>query len=530
MKTDLEKMSREELVEMILKLNEDKTELEQQVNETRNELEELRVPHRDMMIRMEELIAKYEELVREKRALEVRPFIPKSEKLKEEDLVINEIEEVKEKKKRRTPSENFLSQLKKAYLGEADDVILDYDFEGNGISRDSVKLFGKDETYKLEYQPGSFRVKRILKNKYRDGEHIYEADSSADPFPHSPLTPSLAANILNMKYELGVPFYRYSQYLSQKGMTISEADICHWAAKSMELLEPLYDRLFQTLISTDINVLHIDETPLKVINEEKTKCYMFVYATSFWEAPIYIYSFSDTRSTGETKEILKDYKGYVICDGYPGYDSLPDQGIKVQRCMIHARRYFNDCLIDLPLDEMKKNPAYRTIELMGKLFNLEKKFRDKKYTAPRIQQERNKPYYLKCIEKLDQQIDSIDPKLNSTLKKAVNYYKNNRTELYTYLENGYVEMENNLAERVVKPFVIARKSFLFCKTADGADVTAKLFSIVQTARANGLKSEQYLSYCLENIRKVPVEELLPWNEKIPAEIRISRRDLSAQNR
>ena len=198
--------------------------------------------------------------------------------------------------------------------------------------------------------------------------------------------------------------------------------------------------------------------------------------------------------------------------------------------MIHARRYFNDCLIDLPLDEMKKNPAYRTIELMGKLFNLEKKFRDKKYTAPRIQQERNKPYYLKCMEKLDQQIDSIDPKLNSTLKKAVNYYKNNRKELYTYLENGYVEMENNLAERVVKPFVIARKSFLFCKTADGADVTAKLFSIVQTARANGLKSEQYLSYCLENIRKVPVEELLPWNEKIPAEIRISRRDLSAQNR
>ena len=105
MKTDLEKMSREELVEMILKLNEDKTELEQQVNETRNELEELRVSHRDMMIRMEELIAKYEELVREKRALEVRPFIPKSEKLKDEDLVINEIEEVKEKKKRRTPSD-----------------------------------------------------------------------------------------------------------------------------------------------------------------------------------------------------------------------------------------------------------------------------------------------------------------------------------------------------------------------------------------------------------------------------------------
>ena len=91
-------------------------------------------------------------------------------------------------------------------------------------------------------------------------------------------------------------------------------------------------------------------------------------------------------------------------------------------------------------------------------------------------------------------------------------------------------MDNNLAERVVKPFVIARKSFLFCKTADGADVTAKLFSIVQTARANGLKSEQYLSYCLKNIRTVPIDELLPWSEKIPSEIRINRTELEAHTR
>ncbi len=88
-----------------------------------------------------------------------------------------------------------------------------------------------------------------------------------------------------------------------------------------------------------------------------------------------------------------------------------------------------------------------------------------------------------------------------------------------------VDISNNLAERVVKPFVIARKSFLFCKTAEGADVTAKLFSIVQTARANGLKSEQYLSYCLENIRIKPVEDFLPWSEALPEEIRITGKDL-----
>lgn len=523
MKQELEKLSKEELIKLVLEKQDLLSKQERIAGELYAELETVRAEHRELMMRMEELIAKYEEAVKEKRAAEIRQFIPKSEKLKEE--VINEVEAVRQKKKRRTPTETFLAQLKRAYRGEEDDVVIDYDFEGNGVARESVKLFGADETYKLEYVPGSFKVKRIVRNKYRDADRIYEADSSADPFPHSPLTASLAANILNMKYELGVPFYRYSKYLEQKGFVISETDICHWASRSMELLEPLYERLFERLLKTEIKVIHIDETPLKVIDEEKTKCYMFVYATSYWEAPVYIYSFNDTRSTKDTKEILKEYDGYAVCDAYSGYDSLPAQGIRVQRCMVHARRYFNDCLTGLTGKEMKKNPAYRTMELMGKLFQQEEKFREKKYTAERIKTERNKPYYLACIKRLNEHIDSIDPGQNTLLKKAVNYYNNNRKELYTYLENGYVDICNNLAERVVKPFVIARKSFLFCKTAEGADVTAKLFSIVQTARANGLKSEQYLSYCLENIRNKPVEDLLPWSEALPEEIRITVKDL-----
>lgn len=525
MNSDLNNMSKEELIKLVLEAQGQLIEKDRIIAEKTSEIEDLQVSFRDMRMRMEQLIAKYEEVVKEKRAAEIRPFLPKTEKLKEEDRIINEFETVREKKKRRSPSETFLDQLKKAYRGEEDDVIVDYDFEANGISKENVKLFGQDETYKLEYIPGSFKVKRVLRNKYRDSEHIYEADCSADPFPHSPLTASLAANILVMKYELGVPFYRYSKYLNQKGFIISEADICHWAARSTELLEPLYDKLFEKLLHTEVNVIHIDETPLQVINDEKTKCYMFVYTTSLWEPPVYIYSFSDTRSTKETKDLLKEYNGYVICDAYSGYDSLPQQGIRVQRCMVHARRYFNDCLTRLPDGESKKNPAYKTLELMGKLFHHEDKFRKKKYTAERIRQERNKPYYLNCIEKLNRHIESIEPGMNTALKKAVNYYNNNRKELYTYLENGYVDISNNLAERAVKPFVIARKSFLFCKTADGADVTAKLFSIVQTARANGLKAEQYLSYCLENIRSKPIEDLLPWSDSIPQEILIREKDL-----
>ena len=107
------------------------------------------------------------------------------------------------------------------------------------------------------------------------------------------------------------------------------------------------------------------------------------------------------------------------------------------------------------------------------------------------------------------------------LSKAINYYLNQKDELYTYLDCGYVDISNNLAERVVKPFVTARKSFLFCKTVDGATTTGKLFSLVQTARANGVKSEQYIAYVISNINKKDINDLLPWSDKLPKDLLIS---------
>ena len=97
-----------------------------------------------------------------------------------------------------------------------------------------------------------------------------------------------------------------------------------------------------------------------------------------------------------------------------------------------------------------------------------------------------------------------------SLSKIIKYFNNNKKELYTYLHYSYLDISNKLTERVVKPSVIARKSFLFCKTADGATTIGKLFSIVQTARANGLKSEEYLTYVISNINKKDINVLLPW--------------------
>lgn len=481
------------------------------------ELEKLQVENRKLNLRIEELIAKYEDKLLASKKFQVEQFIPSSEKLIEEDLIINELEVIQEKKVRKAPTENFINDLKKLYEKEE---IIDYDFKGIDIS--NIKPFGIDESYKIEYKPAKFEVVKVVRKKYKDKDKIYQTLSD-DPFPHSPLTPSLAANLIEMKFNLGIPFHRYSNYLISHGLNISDVNIYNYAKRTLDLLEPLYSELLNNLLHNEFNVIHADETPLKVIGSKKDKCYMFVYTTSFWEKPIYIYDFNDSRSTKNLKELLSDYKGYLVCDGYTGYDCLTKQGITIQRCMVHARRYFNDVLKVLDNEkERTKSPAYKVLNLMSKLFKYEDNFKKNSLTASQIVKQRNSSAYQSVIKDLNNYIDSINIDNNELLSKAVNYYNNNKKELYTYLDYGYLDISNNLAERVVKPFVIARKSFLFCKTADGATTTGKLFSIVQTARANGLKSEEYLTYVISNINKKDINDLLPWSNKLPKELLINK--------
>ena len=481
------------------------------------ELEKLQVENRKLNLRIEELIAKYEDKLLASKKFQVEQFVPSSEKLTEEDLIINELEVIQEKKVRKAPTENFINDLKKLYEKEE---IIDYDFKDIDIS--NIKPFGIDESYKIEYKPAKFEVVKVVRKKYKDKDKIYQALSD-DPFPHSPLTPSLAANLIEMKFNLGIPFHRYSNYLISHGLNISDVNIYNYAKRTLDLLEPLYSELLNNLLHNEFNVIHADETPLKVIGSKKDKCYMFVYTTSFWEKPIYIYDFNDSRSTKNLKELLSDYKGYLVCDGYTGYDSLTKQGITIQRCMVHARRYFNDVLKVLDNEkERTKSPAYKVLNLMSKLFKYEDNFKKNSLTASQIVKQRNSSAYQSVIKDLNNYIDSINIDNNELLSKAVNYYNNNKKELYTYLDYGYLDISNNLAERVVKPFVIARKSFLFCKTADGATTTGKLFSIVQTARANGLKSEEYLTYVISNINKKDINDLLPWSNKLPKELLINK--------
>lgn len=516
---DYSSLSKEELLALVGKLTQENREKDDEIKRQEEQIQKLEAEKRELHIRFEEVIAKYEQKMEVNRKLIADRFAAKSEKLPKEAKAINEAEAYQEPGKRKAPTERFIEELKEL---QSRVVVYDYDFEGNGVNKDKVKEFGVDETYKIEMKPLNFEVVKIERPKYKDKEHIYQSVSD-DPYPHSPLTPSLAANIIEMKYNLGIPLFRYAKYMNSYGLNLSQQDLSNYVMRTMNLLEPLYDELEKSLTSTKYKVIHGDETVLNVIDSSKTNCYMFVYSTSFWDNPVYIYKFSETRKIDNTVKLLSNFEGYYECDGYPGYDALPERcekRIKIQRCWTHMRRYFIDCLKSLPEELVKESPAYPVVKKIGEMFAVEAEMRKEQYTKDMIEERRNGEDYQKIINELDKMIVSIDCGLNSYLEKAVEHYKNDKSELYTFLENGYIDICNNLAERVVKPFVLSRRSFMFCRTAEGAEVTAKLFSIVQTARANGIKSELYLKYVIENIGKKDISSLLPWSEELPKELKI----------
>jgi transposase len=510
---DLNNMSKEELMELVLKLQKDNKKKD-------DKIEKLEAEKRSLNIKLDELIAKYEQKVEVNNKIIADRFLPKCEKFTQFEESINEVELIKETSPRKSPSKRFIEELKSL---KSKELIYDFDFDGYNIDIDSVKPFGEDVSYKIEINPLSFDVVEVKRPKYKDKDHIYQS-TSKDPFPNSPLTSTLAANIIVMKYSLAVPLHRYAKYMNSFNIMVSPQDLSNYVERTAQLLEPLYNELENSLANTKFSVIHGDETPLQIIDSNKSKCYMFVYATSFWDNPIYIYKFSEKRDISNTIDLLNNFNGYFICDGYTGYDSLPNKvkgNIKIQRCWVHMRRYFFDCLKGLDEELWPNNPAYRVIKKIDQMFKLEENMKNLNYTRNQIKEKRNSSEYQTLIKDLDELILSIDYGNSTYLRKACEHYKNDKNELYTFLEDGYIDIHNNLAERTVRPFTIARKNFLFCKTCDGASITAKLFSIVQTARANGLKVEQYLKYVIDNIKVKNIADLLPWSINLPKELKIN---------
>lgn len=405
-----------------------------------------------------------------------------------------------------------------------------------------------DEILKEKFPYG---YTRLADEIYRDVEHIPEefvvhehhiavyagkrdygvirADKPERLLKNSILTPSLAAAVFDMKYANCIPFNRICEDFKRKNIMISRQVMAGWMIKLTErYLWPLYNEFHKEILKSKL--IHCDETPFVLINNGRgagTKDYMWVYHTceKYGSHPIFVYEYQPGRSREMPKEFLGDYKGYLVTDGYQVYHSIskerPDELI-VAGCWAHCKRRFSEIYKneDKKLGEnstaseaVTRIMAIYHVDNMTKGKDDEERLRHRKQSVKPLVDD-----FFAWLKKVS--MEPIDK--SSKLSRAINYALNQEPYLRTFLTNGMIPMDNNDAERSIKGFCVFKHSCNVIDSTAGAETSGKLFSIAETAKANGLKPYEYFKYVLEFILNhqddAPSEymdKIVPWSSEIP---------------
>ncbi|WP_407272378.1 IS66 family transposase [Radiobacillus sp. PE A8.2] len=382
----------------------------------------------------------------------------------------------------------------------------------------------------LQVIPAQVKVVKHVRHVYacrrceREGMEtpVVTAPMPAPVLAKSYSSPSIIAYIMSQKYAEGLPLYRQENQLKYLGVHLSRQTLANWVVEGANRwLSTLYDRMREHLVQESI--LHADETTLQVLREPgrsaTSTSYMWLYRNGRDRPPNIIFDYQRTRASKHPKKFLEDFNGYLHVDGYQGYHSIPN--VTLSGCWSHARRKFDEALKALPKGADKtKLTVTQGLEYCNKLFAIERDCQDK--TADERHQvriERSQPLLDAFSEWLKKQAPKVLPK--SALGQAVQYCRNQWQKLVVFLEDGRLEIDNNRSERTIKPFVIGRKNFLFSNTAKGAKSSAIVYSIIQTAKENGLHPFEYLKYLFEQLPNIDtknieaVDHLLPWSSTIP---------------
>ena len=366
---------------------------------------------------------------------------------------------------------------------------------------------GKDVRRTLVIQPAEVSVREDWYYTYacpkckEDNIEVPIAETPKEPslIPGSFASPEAVAYLMTQKYMMGSPLYRMEREFFLKEVCLTRQTMSNWLIRcSKDWLYPVYRVLRQELNRCE--VLHADETTLQVLHEPgrkaQAKSYMWLYRTSGdAKKPIVLYEYTRTRKAEHPEEFLGGFHGYLHADGYSGYHSLPKR-FTVVGCLAHARRKFTDALKVLPAEQRKDSLPAKALAYFAKLAAWEKKFETLSYEQRYEQRlEREKPV-LDALYAWADTLKNVAPK--SALGKALYYLREQKEYLYRYLLDGRLEWTNNRAERSIKPFVIDRKNFLFANTPDGAQSSAVIFSLIETAKENGLDPYRYLVWALQN--------------------------------
>lgn len=337
--------------------------------------------------------------------------------------------------------------------------------------------------------------------------------------PGSITTPELLAFIFTNKFALHLPYYRQSVHFEEIGAAVSRQDMSGWQEKAGRAVKPLLEKLKEELKKG--SAIHMDETPVQVLHEsskaDNGSCrgYMWAAAGGRKGSPVVLYRYHPGRQAVYVKEYLDGYKGFLQTDGYAGYTNVERDypGVIHAGCFAHARRRF--------VEALKVNPqnvfAKEALGYIAGLYDTETKLRKQNLEPAVFQSLRNK----KCTEILARFRDRLEiavqpgNTLSPLTEKAAAYTLNQWDILVKYLACPDLTPDNNVCENAVRPFVVGRKNWLFSGSTEGAESSCALFSLIETAKKNGVKPYTYLRYIFSRIPLIQSDAqwdaLLPWN-------------------
>ena len=382
----------------------------------------------------------------------------------------------------------------------------------------------------LEFIPAKLKVIEYYSRNYNcptceedEVKHFFKASDWHKHRLHGMASASTIAWVMYQKYCNAIPLYRQEKDWEQYGAKLDRSTLGNWIVLNAdECFSPMYAFFKRKLLSRYF--LMADETPVQVLKEPdrraQTKSYMWIYRTGEDDGiPIVMYKYSETRAGDNAKDFLDGFSGYLMCDGYSGYNKVT--AAKRCSCWAHVRRYLIDAIPKGKSNDLTE-PAVQGTTYVNQLFNFERTIKEK-YKTPdsikkaRLQKERP------ILEAFWSWLEKQTPVRGSRMDKAVTYIRNRKPYLETYLEDGRCSFSNNASERSVKPFVIGRKNWLFSDTPAGAVASEMVYTIIETAKANGVNVYHYLTYLLENcpsseMSDDELEALAPWNESVKQEI------------
>ena len=338
------------------------------------------------------------------------------------------------------------------------------------------------------------------------------------PIPKSLASPGLLAHVAVAKYVDALPLYRQERILNRIGVELPRATLANWMIRSGELITPLINLMRETMLDGDL--IQMDETTVQVLKEDgkaaTSKSYLWVQRGGPPAHPLILYEYNPSRGQSVPLRLLEGFSGYLQTDGYDGYNAVGNRdGITHLGCWAHARRKFDEAVkAQGHRGQAKAGKAMMGLAWIQKLYRIEKAAKaatpQQRYQA---RQQQAKPIVDELRAWLDRALAQVPP---STLTgKALHYLHNQWDRLVRYLEDGRLPIDNNLTENAIRPFVLGRKNWLFSDTVKGAQASANLYSLIETAKANGLEPYQYLRHVFTHLPQAQtveqIEALLPYH-------------------